>query len=87
MKTFNFNYTVTPKEGDDSWWIDIRKKNFECDAETLDEATQKFVEMMSDKLCVEISKSAAKRPKKRCTVTERICRHKLSATFILVTTM
>lgn len=64
MKTFNFTYTVTPKEGDDSWWIDIRKQNFECDAETLDEAKQKFVEMMSDKWCVEISKSAAKRPEK-----------------------
>lgn len=64
MKTYNFNYTVTPKEGDNSWWCDIRHKDWECEAETLEEAKEMFADALNNMWCVEISKTARKNPEK-----------------------
>ena len=53
MKTFHFNYTVTPSESYDKdgniksadFWIDIRNQHSEIQAENLKEACQAFSEI------------------------------------------
>jgi len=63
MKSYDFKYTVTPKENAD-WWCDIRGKHFECEADSLDEAKEKFQSHMDNSWCVEIKKTALSRPEK-----------------------
>ncbi len=57
---YQFNYTVTPSG--EGYWIDIRNKEQAIEAETLDEAIDKFVEFMKEKELVTISKTARKHP-------------------------
>lgn len=57
---YQFNYTVTPSS--EGYWIDIRNKKQAIEAESLDEAIDKFVEFMEEKEFVTISKTARKRP-------------------------
>lgn len=59
---YQFNYTVTPSQ--DGYWIDIRNKKQAINAESLDDAIDKFVEFMEEKEYVTISKTARKRPAK-----------------------
>lgn len=63
MKTYEFKYTVTPKENAD-WWCDIRNKSFETDAENLNDAKKDFCEHLENVWCINISKTAMKNPEK-----------------------
>lgn len=58
--TYQFNYTVTPSQK--GYWIDIRNQKRAIEAESLDEAIDKFVEFMEHTEFVTISKTARKRP-------------------------
>lgn len=60
MATYQFNYTVTPSG--DGYWIDIRNQKDAISADTLDEAIDKFVQLIDDRWGVTISKTARKRP-------------------------
>lgn len=57
-----FSYSVIPT--DDSWWCTIQKEKESVSADNLKDAIDLFVEMMSDKWCVEISKTAKRKPQK-----------------------
>lgn len=59
MATYQFNYTVTPSG--EGYWIDIRNKKQAIEADTLDEAIDKFVELLDERWGVTISKTARKR--------------------------
>ena len=57
---YQFNYTVTPSG--EGYWIDIRNQKDAISADTMDEAVDKFVEMLDERWGVTISKNARKRP-------------------------
>ena len=68
MKTFHFNYTVTPsvlydKEGNEKsadFWIDIRNQHSEIQAENLKEACLAFSEILSRNWCIDLTKNGIK---------------------------
>ena len=68
MKTFHFNYTVTPsvlydKEGNEKsadFWIDIRNQHSEIQAENLKEACRAFSEILSRNWCIDLTKNGIK---------------------------
>lgn len=68
MKTFHFNYSVTPsdqfdKEGNvksADFWIDIRNQHSEIQAENLKEACQAFSEILSRDWCIDLTKNGIK---------------------------
>lgn len=68
MKTFHFNYTVTPSESHDKegniksadFWIDIRNQHSEIQAENLKEACQAFSEILSRNWCIDLTKNGIK---------------------------
>lgn len=57
---YQFNYTVTPSG--EGYWIDIRNQKDAISADTLDEAIDKFVELIDERWGVTISKNARKHP-------------------------
>lgn len=68
MKTFHFNYTVTPSESYDKegniksadFCIDIRNQHSEIWAENLKEACQAFSEILSRNWCIDLTKNGIK---------------------------
>lgn len=68
MKTFHFCYTVTPSESYDKegnikmpdFFIDIRNRHSEIQAENLKEACQAFSEILSRELCIDLTKNGIK---------------------------
>ncbi len=68
MKTFHFNYTVTPSESYDKegniksadFWVDIRNQHSEIQAENLKEACQAFSEILSRNWCIDLTKNGIK---------------------------
>lgn len=60
MAKYQFNFTVTPSQ--EGYWIDIRNQKQAISADTLDEAIDKFVEIMEEKHSVTISKTSRKHP-------------------------
>lgn len=68
MKTFHFNYTVTPSESYDKegnvksadFWIDIRNQHREIQAENLKEACRAFSEILSRDWCIDLTKNGIK---------------------------
>lgn len=68
MKTFHFNYSVTPsvsydKDGNINsadFYIDIRNQHEEIQAENLKEACQAFSEVLSRNWCIDLTKNGIK---------------------------
>ena len=54
MAKYMFKFSVIPT--DDSWWCTIQKESECVNADTLKDAIDLFVEVMSDKWGVDISK-------------------------------
>lgn len=73
MKTFHFNYSVTPSVSYDKdgniksadFYIDIRNQHEEIQAENLKEACQAFSEVLSRNWCIDLTKTVLK-PLKVC---------------------
>lgn len=62
MAKYMFKFSVIPT--DDSWWCTIQKESECVNADTLKDAIDLFVEVMSDKWGVDISKTAKRKPQK-----------------------
>lgn len=68
MKTFHFNYSVTPSVSYDKdgniksadFYIDIRNQHEEIQAENLKEACQAFREVLSRNWCIDLTKNGIK---------------------------
>lgn len=68
MKTFHFNYSVTPSVSYDKdgniksadFYIDIRNQHEEIQAENLKEACQAFSEVLSRNWCIDLTKNGIK---------------------------
>lgn len=62
MKTYVFEFNVVPT--DNSWWSSYRNERVKVCAENLQTAKEMFIEQLSEKYCLDVSKTAAKTPKK-----------------------
>ena len=62
MAKYMFSYSVIPT--DDSWWCTIQKERDSVSADNLKDAIDKFVEVLDDRWCIEVSKTAKKNPQK-----------------------
>ena len=57
-----FSYSVIPT--DDSWWCTIQKEKDIVISDNLTDAINLFVELLDDKWCIEVSKTAKAKPRK-----------------------
>lgn len=65
MNTYLYNFTVEPILKD--WWDSRRNEKVRIQAENLKAANEKFLAVLEDEYCFEISKTAKKNPSKMYT--------------------